>query len=120
MDCNAFYREFIANIFPEDRSFDLEDWGGDIPWTVIFSSLGKYFVKDFATLSEEKRQKIFLLIKLAMEKEGDLSTAVATGLLEELHKASTKKNALAYEIINRLDTESSLYIMAWKEWSELR
>ncbi|MCC4610475.1 hypothetical protein [Xanthomonas campestris] len=117
MDYRDFYQEFIENLLPRDYSLDLAGWGADIPWTLVFSSLGKYFVADFALLDEGRRSNILFLIKLAMEKEDYLSDSVATGLLEELHKASMRNSAFANEIIGRLDTESSRYLNAWAKWS---
>ncbi|WP_349656644.1 hypothetical protein [Xanthomonas sp. 10-10] len=118
MDFHDFYQDFIENLSPRDYSSNLKEWGEDIPWTLIFSSLGRYFVNDFNLLHEKNRNNIFHLIKVAMEKKGSLSTSVATGLLEELHKSSMKNSALANEIRGRLDTESSRYLEAWAKWSE--
>ncbi|MCD0244389.1 hypothetical protein JWH06_00980 [Xanthomonas melonis] len=111
--------DFIGNLCPREYSLDSE-WGLDVPWTLIFASLGRFFVNDFPLLDEEKRGNIFSLIKLAMEEKGRVSNAVATGLLEELHKASVKNSLSANEIIFRLDKESSRYLAAWAEWSGLQ
>ncbi|MEA9558438.1 hypothetical protein VC273_21865 [Xanthomonas nasturtii] len=120
MDCYDFYLKFIENLSPRDYSSSLNGWEGDIPWVVIFSSLGRYFANDFPVLNEEKKDNIFSLIKLAMEKESSLSTSVATGLLEALHKASMRNGLPGNELIDRLDMESSRYLAAWVEWSGLK
>ncbi|MFL8004373.1 hypothetical protein [Xanthomonas vasicola] len=119
MNTGEFYYIFIKNLLPDSGFIKLKGWEGEIPWTFIFSSLGKSFANEFYELSEENKRNIFSMIEAAMHEEGELANAVATGLLEGLHKSSIKNNLLHNSIIDRLDENSSRYLKNWSEWSGL-
>lgn len=119
LNIDEFYYGFIENLLPESNFIKLTGWGDGIPWTLIFSSLGKSFASEFYELPEENKKNIFSMIKAAMNEEGELADAVATGLLEGLHKISIKNDSLYNLIIDRLDENSSRYIKNWSEWRGL-
>ncbi|UNE62696.1 hypothetical protein [Xanthomonas oryzae] len=119
MNTDEFYYRAIKNLLPDSGFIELKGWEGEIPWTLIFSSLGKSFASNFYELPEENKRNIFSMIEAAMHEEGELANAVATGLLEGLHKSSIKNNSLHNSIIDRLDEKSSRYLKDWSEWSGL-
>ncbi|XQA78142.1 DUF7674 family protein [Xanthomonas sacchari] len=114
----VFSMNFPAHKIEESCSYFLPELEGDVPWTLIFSSLGNVVGEEIKSGSFRKRKEIFALIASAM-KCGDegLSTVVATGLLEELYKLAGKDEALMNELLVQLDGESVSYLKGWLEWS---
>ncbi len=63
----------------------VEEWGEDIPATLLFARLGGAIATKLGELSAEEKSCVFRLIEEGMRSEdGNLKALVATGLLESL------------------------------------
>lgn len=59
-----FVNQFMEFSFLQKaRNSAVQDWGEDIPMTVLFSILGKGMAENFAQLSPSSRSRIFHLIE---------------------------------------------------------
>lgn len=78
----GFVNQLMAFSFLRNaRNSAVEDWGEDVPVTVLFSILGKGIAENFAQLSPSSRSRIFHLIEEGINSSDDeLCAAVATGL----------------------------------------
>jgi hypothetical protein len=68
------------------RRETLEEWGEDIPTTVLFGRLGKALAEHIEEVNLEGRAHIFQVIEDGLDDtDVALKTLVATGFLEALH-----------------------------------
>lgn len=94
-------------------------WGDDIPTTVLFAEIGRSIVKDFDKFSSKELAYIFDLIEKGMNSlDANLSTTIATGLLEALSGQASKDTILAKRIDAELQEKSRKYLTDWNGWPE--
>lgn len=64
----------------------VSDWGIEVPFSVLYSAIGKSLASAFADFSNEERIFVFRVIESGL-KAGDevLRNAIATGLLEAFY-----------------------------------
>ncbi|WP_251881777.1 hypothetical protein [Achromobacter sp. Marseille-Q4954] len=99
------------------RNSAVEDWGEDVPVTVLFSILGKGIAENFAQLSSSSRSRIFHLIEEGMNSPDDeLSTAVATGLLEALDNSISGNLEIKKNVYLELGPRSKKYLLDLSVW----
>lgn len=85
------WQEFVTELTRFDvlssaRRQALEEWGEDIPTTVLFGKLGKAIAEHFDELNPDARTHIFQVIESGLiTSDGALKAFVATGLLEALY-----------------------------------
>lgn len=95
----------------------IEDWGVDVPQTVMFSSIGKKLADVFFDLNELEKSYISDVVEKCLESEDvALKNAVATGLLEAFH-ARTKLSAQGSEFETPyLGERATAYLAALVHW----
>lgn len=95
----------------------IDEWGEDIPATLLFAALGRGVVKQFDNFSNEERIHVFDVIERGMRSGNiDLNTYVATGLLESLYVQASGDAALRERIDVQLGEVSRKYLREWEEW----
>ncbi|WP_163012992.1 hypothetical protein [Burkholderia stabilis] len=101
------------------RDEAVEDWGEDIPTTLLFGKLGKRVAERFDGYSLEDRTYIFDTIERGMRSESvDLKAFVATGLLESLYTQARGDNALLTRMEVQLGSTSRAYLRDWGMWHQ--
>jgi hypothetical protein len=93
----------------------IEEWGEDIPVTLLFSILGRKIAEAFFLMPDADREKVFVMVEACMkEHDEELKTYVATGLLESLYsQASRSGPQLQMLIEEKLGESSRGYLLAW-------
>jgi hypothetical protein len=90
----------------------LDEWGGDIPRSLIFSKFGKGISDNFDNLSPSDRDHIFSIIERGMQfKQNDLKALVATGLLESLYMRASRDVMLWERVYEKLGEKSRQYLL---------
>ncbi|MFJ5456147.1 hypothetical protein [Pectobacterium sp. CHL-2024] len=85
------------------------------PTILLFSLVGKTLVNQLDFLRESDKLEFFQHIETGMLSENaDLSTAVATGLIEALVTASDEDESMWKKIESYLHTESKKHALSWK------
>lgn len=101
------------------RDEAVEDWGEEIPTTLLFGKLGKSVAARFDEYSTEDRTYIFDIIEQGMRAENvDLKTFVATGLLESLYAQANRDGALLMRMEAQLGNVSRAYLKDWAMWHQ--
>lgn len=115
-----FVNQFMEFSFLQKaRNSAVQDWGEDIPMTVLFSILGKGMAENFAQLSPSSRSRIFHLIEEGMNSPDDeLCTAVATGLLEALDNSISGNLEIKNNVYLELGPSSKKYLLDFSLWHE--
>ncbi|WP_175817701.1 hypothetical protein [Burkholderia diffusa] len=109
------WKDFVADLMKIEslrlaRDEAVEDWGEDIPTTLLFGNLGKSVAERFDEYSPEDRAYIFDTIERGMRAENvDLKTFVATGLLESLYAQAHRDGALLTRMEMQLGDVSRAY-----------
>jgi hypothetical protein len=99
----------------------IEEWGDDIPTTLLFAKLGKAIIANFDGLSEEDRIYAFDVIEQGIKSSDTiLSTAVATGLLEAVSGQISKDSDLEKKVNTKLGEISKKYLTDWENWQNSR
>ncbi|GLS05440.1 hypothetical protein GCM10007860_25930 [Chitiniphilus shinanonensis] len=94
-----------------------DDWGDDIPITVLFSYFGRGIARRFCSLSEGERDYVFEKIEAGVTSENtELAAYVATGLLEAMYSEAIKNKDLWEKMENFLQIQSKAYLKSWLEW----
>ncbi|MCE0813333.1 hypothetical protein [Buttiauxella sp. S04-F03] len=89
------------------------------PLILLFSTIGKAYVKQFDVLSEVEKTLLFQHIEDGMRSDDDeLATAVATGLVESLVTASDGNDEQWGYIQQHLGSESNKHAVAWKNFGQ--
>jgi hypothetical protein len=95
------------------RKQAVDDWGSDIPATLLFSTLGKAIANRLRVLTAEEKAAVFCLIEKGMQSDDSaLRTLVATGLLESLASQIVKDAELETLTNTLLGAESRRYLIA--------
>ncbi|KWZ42669.1 hypothetical protein WS72_07160 [Burkholderia savannae] len=116
------WKDFVAALTKIEslrlaRDEAVEDWGVDIPTTLLFGKLGKSIAERFDEYSPEDRTCIFDTIERGMRAEDvDLKTFVATGLLESLYAQAHKDGALLMRMDVQFGDVSRAYLKDWGMW----
>lgn len=116
------WEDFIVHLTRVDflrlaRDEAIEDWGSDIPTTLLFASMGKKIVEHFDKCSTDDLLYIFDVIEGGMRENNDvLKTYVATGLLEALFSRAGNDILLWERIDAQLGEASRNYLIAWRDW----
>jgi hypothetical protein len=98
----AVYREF------------LDEWAiDDQPEIVLFGALGRQIASDFDRVEKETNERRFALIESGVDDEGELGTAIATGLIESLVSNAELQEGLWPRILPSFGKRSREYIEAW-------
>jgi len=101
------------------RAEAIEDWGEDIPATLLFSKLGKAIASNFRSFSLEERTHIFEVVESGMlSTENDLKTLVATGLLEAVASWCVSDSDLEQQVDEALGQESKKYLLELNKWHQ--
>ncbi len=116
-ELGAIVRAFSDVAFSIERrvSDEVSFWAPDPPLAnPILGSIGQEIGENFDSFDEHQKQKIFWLMEKYMRLDDDeLSTAVATGLIEALvHKAEEVKGRLN-RILSYMGPESKKYADGW-------
>lgn len=120
------WKDFVANLtcvaaIEEAKKTAIEEWGDDIPTTLLFAKLGRAVADAFDGLSSEERIYIFSLIERGMESANTpLREFMATGLLEGLSARVSKDADLARRVDARLGESSRKYLIEWNKWQAFR
>lgn len=97
----------------------VEEWGEDIPRTLLFSKLGKAIAEKFDEFSLDERVLVFNIIELGMKtKTDDLKALIATGLLESLCTRASHDTVLWKKVDEQLGDTSRQYLLDWKLWHQ--
>ncbi|GAB6852973.1 hypothetical protein [Paraburkholderia kururiensis] len=118
------WEDFVADLTRVEflrlaREEAVEDWGPDIPTTLLFGKLGKSVAERFDEFSPEDRAHIFNIIELGMTAGNtDLKTFVATGLLESLYARASRDGVLLTRVEVQLGEASRAYLRDWGEWHQ--
>ena len=93
----------------------LDEWRPDVPpVTTLFAALGARIAVESDDASEATNQKIFSLVEGAMEcGDTQLTTAVATGLLEGLVGRAARTTGKLERITPFLGPRSLQHVKAW-------
>lgn len=109
----------LAGISPaimQARDETIAYWAPDEPpITVAFAEVGHALVDEIAILDNSAREAAFLMIEEGISSEDEqLSTAVATGLIEAMVGHAAKRGSYS-EILALLGSNSRLHAKAWHE-----
>lgn len=116
------WEDFISDLAKIDllklvKDEAIDEWGGSIPKSLIFSKFGKGIADNFDGFSAAERDKIFNAIECAMQlKQDDLKTLVATGLLESLYMRASRDAMLWEQVHEKLGEKSRQYLLDWGSW----
>jgi hypothetical protein len=100
----------------KDEAF--EEWGVDIPATLLFAKFGKGIVEKWERFSLSERSYIFNVIELGMQTKDDhLKALIATGLLESLYTGASHDSVLWEHMYGQLGEVSRQYLLDWGSWS---
>lgn len=96
----------------------LAHWGIESPPPIwAFGEVGDAIADNLEALPDETREKIFASIEIGMASpDDDLSTAMATGLIEALISHSDGKAGLWEQIERLLGPDSKKYALAWRSF----
>ncbi|MFJ5359594.1 hypothetical protein ACIPUG_01360 [Pectobacterium sp. CHL-2024] len=104
--------EYIKNEVNKGVKYWLPD---NSPTILLFSLVGKTLVNQLDFLRESDKLEFFQHIETGMLSENaDLSTAVASGLIEALVTASDEDESMWKKIESYLHTESKKHALSWK------
>lgn len=96
------------------RNEALEEWGGDVPPTLLFSAFGRCIAERFEDFAPQDRVHIFGLVEAGvMSSDTSLKTLVATGLLEALFSHGSSNDCIWPQIDAQLGAASKDYLAAW-------
>lgn len=97
----------------------VEEWGVDIPKTLLFAKLGKAIAEKFDDFSLDERTFVFNVIELGMKtKSDDLKALIATGLLETLYTRASRDAVLWEHVDGQLGYISKQYLLDWGSWRQ--
>ncbi|KHS75756.1 hypothetical protein RC94_10830 [Pectobacterium brasiliense] len=104
--------EHIKNEVNKSVKYWLPD---NSPTILLFSLVGKALVNQLDFLRESDKLEFFQHIETGMLSDNaDLSTAVATGIVEGLVTASDEDESMWKRIESYLHTESKNHALSWK------
>ncbi|MDG0806301.1 hypothetical protein [Pectobacterium brasiliense] len=104
--------EHIKNKVNKSVKYWLPD---NSPTILLFSLVGKALVNQLDFLRESDKLEFFQHIETGMLSDNaDLSTAVATGIVEGLVTASDEDESMWKRIESYLHTESKKHALSWK------
>lgn len=115
------WQEFVTelaqcNVLSSARILALEEWGEDIPPTVLFGKLGKALADHAEALDLETRAHIFQVIEGGLSNnDGALKALVATGLLEALYLRASDVAGHWNRIRGYLGPRSAAYLAEWEK-----
>lgn len=116
----TYLNEISQNdFFCRVRDEAIEEWGQDIPRTLLFAKYGRAIAIEFSKMSSKDRSNIFDIIEIGMT-DGDetLKTLLATGLLEGLYGQISKDHDLTVAVIDHLRGASKDYLVKWISWKQ--
>lgn len=117
------WEDFISDVtrielLKQVKNEAIEEWGSDIPKSLIFSKLGKGTSDNFDNFLSIDRDHIFNIIEQGMRSENDnLKTLIATGLLESLYLRASRNVMLGERVHEMLGEKSRQYLLDWGAWS---
>ena len=114
----AYLNEIFQNdFFYRVKNEAIEEWGQDIPRTLLFAKFGRAIANEFSNMSSKDRSNIFDIIEIGMT-DGDetLRTLLATGLLEGLYGQISKDHDLTAAVIDHIRGASKDYLVKWMSW----
>lgn len=117
------WEDFISDVtrielLKQVKNEAIEEWGSDIPKSLIFSKLGKGISDNFDNFLSRDRDHIFNIIEQGMRSENDnLKTLIATGLLESLYLRASRNVMLGERVHEMLGEKSRQYLLDWGAWS---
>lgn len=117
------WKNFVENLtrveaIRKAKEQAIQEWGDDIPTTLLFAKLGRAVADVFDVLSCEERVFVFELIERGMgAAEGPLREFMATGLLEGLNAQASGTPELARQIDAQLGEASRQYLIEWRKWT---
>lgn len=117
------WEDFISDVtrielLKKVKNEAIEEWGSDIPKSLIFSKLGKGISDNFDNFLSSDRDHIFNIIEQGMRSENDnLKTLIATGLLESLYLRASRNVMLGERVHEMLGEKSRQYLLDWGAWS---
>lgn len=118
------WKDFISDLGKIEllrlaREEAVEEWGVDIPKTLLFSKLGKAIAEKFDDFSLDERVFVFNTIELSMKTASDdLRALIATGLLESMYTRASRDTALWEHICGLLGDVTKQYLHDWGSWSQ--
>ncbi|AXE96286.1 hypothetical protein SB778_31730 [Paraburkholderia sp. SIMBA_050] len=118
------WNEFVSDLTEVEplrlaKDEAVEEWGVDIPRTLLFSRLGKAIAENFDRFSFDERIFVFNLVELGMKTKNDeLKTLVATGLLESLYTRASRDPVLWGRLDGQLGNISKQYLLDWGTWRQ--
>lgn len=117
------WEDFISDVtrielLKQVKNEAIEEWGSDIPKSLIFSKLGKGISDNFDNFLSSDRDHILNIIEQGMRSENDnLKTLIATGLLESLYLRASSNVMLGERVHEMLGEKSRQYLLDWGAWS---
>jgi len=119
-------QEFVESLIEQSIELravyqeSVEYWAPDVPpITIILGELGRQIVDGLNDVEPEVNRRIFQLIEAAMKSaDGDLQTAVASGLIEAI-VTRTDQDEHVWEIVSSMLGElSRKHAESWKSWGK--
>ncbi|WP_156173964.1 DUF7674 family protein [Cupriavidus basilensis] len=113
------WQEFVAelaqcNVLSSARRLAFEEWGEDIPTTVLFGKLGKALADHVDELDLETRTHIFQIIESGLASSNvALKELVATGLLEAFYLRVSGVSGHWNRTRDYLGPLSTAYLVEW-------
>lgn len=104
----------ISPLIEEARSETIEYWSPDEPpMTVAFAEIGHAIVDKIDALDSDAQQAAFQMIEEGISSDDEqLSTAVATGLIEAIVGRSADRGSFP-EFLAKLGQNSRFHAVAW-------
>lgn len=107
------------DLFRRARIEAVEEWGEDIPMTILFSYFGKIIAREFAQMPADQKARIFEAIEVGMVVgDESLKAVLCAGLLEGLYGQIYKDEAVVEAVMNHLKDSSKDHLLKWISWQE--
>ncbi|NQE51500.1 hypothetical protein [Herbaspirillum rubrisubalbicans] len=105
------------DFFLRTKNEAVEEWGEDIPMTLLFANFGKAIAREFSQMPPNERVSVFNAIEIGM-LNGDeaLKAVLAAGLLEALYGQIHDDKGLTEEVMNCLNDVSKDHLLKWISW----
>lgn len=114
------WQEFLleldrCDVLRSARALAFEEYGKDIPITLLFGRLGRVLADHTEKIDADDRAHVFQVIENGMaSSEKVIKAYVATGLLEALYSRASRAGRWK-QIEGCLGPLSTAYLMEWRE-----
>lgn len=96
------------------KAVAVEEWGEDIPETLLFAYIGRAITNSVESLKDNERILVSKAIELGLESEDQkLAGRIATGLLEALYNHTMTSKRPWAQLEQFLGEHAKAYIEGW-------